>query len=158
MTPSQGSHTPCLIPLVSYPLSQPQPQISIASRTLLPLTHSETSHHTGPLATASAASHGGCRACVAEFLHPRRRWRCRGHALGEDQTAACRTAPQTGLEPTWSRSQSWCLAPLRREESKRSLYRLSGRNRVKLRSCCSVQSLCYFQAGFPSEWLPFSRL
>jgi hypothetical protein len=150
----------CTQSKVSYPLfhteeppAQPQPQVSIASRTFLPHAHPRSSHHTEPPAAASAASRGECRVCAAELLHPRRPWRCRGHGMGEDQTAASRTAPQTGLEPMWSRSQSWCLAPLRREGSERRLNRLSSRNGVTLRAAVRSCPLRYFQAGFLWDWL-----
>lgn len=136
------------------PPAQPQPQVSIASRTFLPRAHPQSSHRTGPPAAASAVSRGGYRVCAAELLHPQRRWQCLEHGMGEDQTTASRTAPQTELEPTWSRLQSWCLAPLRREESERGLNRLSSRNGVTLRSCCfgpapsAISKLASLGTGF----------
>lgn len=162
----------CTQSKVSYPLfhteeppAQPQPQVSIASRTFLPHAHPKSSHHTGPPAAASAASRGECRVCAAELLHPRRPWRCHGHGMGEDQTAASRTAPQTGLEPMWSRSQSWCLAPLRREGSERRLNRLSSRNGVTLRAVfgpvpSAISKLASFGTGFATPPTPpqLSRL
>lgn len=86
-----------------------------------PLAHRHPSHHTGPRAPASAASRGACTACAVESPHPRRCWRRRGRGMGAAPTAVCRTAPPTWLEPTWSRSLSWSLAHLGREEPEQGL-------------------------------------